>query len=193
MRGASTISCGRRAMRASCRHGRCSTPGTCSETRKPMAPPVSVILPVYNGEAYLALAVDSVLCQSFRDFELIGIEGGSSDNSRAILTAFAERDARVRVVGQTEKGLVGALNQGIRLAAGEFLARMDADDLAHPDRFAMQLAFLRDNPGIAVVGSAMTLIDEHGRRVRDIDYPQQPSEVARSLGRGSALAHPAVM
>ncbi len=128
-----------------------------------MPPVISVILPVYNGEAYLALAVDSILVQTFRDFELIAVHGGSTDRSPEILRDFADRDMRVRVVRQDGKGLVGALNQGIALARGELLARMDADDIAHPDRFATQVAFLRGNPDIAVVGSAMTLIDEAGR------------------------------
>jgi GT2 family glycosyltransferase len=158
-----------------------------------MSPTISVILPVYNSEAYLGLAVDSVLAQTFRDFELIAIEGGSTDRSRAILGEFAARDARVRVITQSARGLVGALNEGIAAGRGEFLARMDADDISHPERFTKQLVFLRGHPDIAVVGSTMTLIDAEGLPIRDIDYPIQPSEVARSLECGSALAHPAVM
>jgi GT2 family glycosyltransferase len=158
-----------------------------------MHPQVSVILPVYNSEAYLAAAVESILNQSFEDFELIAVEGGSSDRSPEILSGFAGRDARVRVVRQSARGLVGALNHGISLARGEFLARMDADDVSRPERFERQLRFLHDNPTIAVVGSAITLIDDRGRQIREIDYPLGPYEVARSLETGSALAHPAVM
>jgi GT2 family glycosyltransferase len=158
-----------------------------------MVPAISVILPVYNSEPYLAGAVESILAQTFYDFELIAIEGGSTDRSPAILREFAESDVRVRVLAQGARGLAGALNEGIGSARGEFLARMDADDISHPDRFATQLAYLRGNPEVAVVGSAMRLIDADGRRLRDVDYPQLPSEVARSLESGSALAHPAVM
>jgi glycosyltransferase involved in cell wall biosynthesis len=158
-----------------------------------MTPTISVVLPVYNSEPYLGAAVESILSQSFRDFELIAVEGGSGDGSRATLEEFARRDARVRIVEQAGKGLVCALNQGVSLAQGEFLARMDADDISHPARFETQLAFLRSNPGIAVVGCALILIDGEGRRLRDIDYPEHPSDVARCLEVGSALAHPAVM
>jgi len=158
-----------------------------------MDPQVSVVLPVYNSERYLAAAVASILQQTFADFEVLAIDGGSSDRSLDILREFASRDPRVRVVKQEGKGLVGALNQGLAMARGEFLARMDADDIAHPERFARQVAFLRKNTAIAVVGSAMTLIDGDGRRVRDIDYPVEPAAVARALEDGSALAHPAVM
>ncbi len=158
-----------------------------------MTPTISVVLPVFNSEPHLGLAVDSILSQSFQDFELIAVEGGSNDASRAILEAFAARDRRVRVIAQTGKGLVGALNQGVALARGEFLARMDADDISHPTRFATQLAFLRGNRDVAVVGCALVLIDGEGRRVRDVDYPQHPSEVARRLETESVLAHPTVM
>jgi len=164
-----------------------------ADERIGMVPVISVILPVYNGAAYLTLAVESILNQSFGDFELIAIEGGSRDSSPEILAGLADRDARIRVAKQAGPGLVGALNQGIALSRGEFLARMDADDVAHPERFAVQLDFLRCHPDIAVVGAAMTLIDAAGRRLRDIDYPVQPADVARALESGSALAHPAVM
>ncbi|HUI96849.1 MAG TPA: glycosyltransferase [Xanthobacteraceae bacterium] len=158
-----------------------------------MSPQISVILPVYNSDAYLGAAVASIVSQSFRDFELLAIDGGSTDASRRILGEFAQSDARIRIVPQSGRGLVGALNEGIALARGEFLARMDADDISLPERFARQIEFLRRNPDIAVVGSAMTLIDAEGRSVRDIVYPQQPADVARALEGGSALAHPAVM
>jgi glycosyltransferase involved in cell wall biosynthesis len=157
-------------------------------------PTVSVVFPVHNGEPYLAEAIDSILGQTFGDFELIAVDDGSTDNSRRRLDDAAARDARVRVVAGQEPGLVGALNLGLSLARGEFIARMDADDISQPGRFALQVSYLRDNPDIAVVGSAITLIDASGVVVREISYPLAPADVERFLMEiGSALAHPAVM
>src|SRR5579871_2870885 len=103
-------------------------------------PAVSVLLPVYNGERFLAAAVRSVLEQTFSDFELIAIDDGSTDGSRAILEDFARRDARVRVISRPNSGIVGALNDALAQARGEFAARMDADDLCLSGRFAAQVA-----------------------------------------------------
>ena len=158
------------------------------------APTVSVVLPVHNGEPYLAEAIDSILGQTFGDFELIAVDDASTDNSRRRLDDAAARDSRVCVVDGQERGLVGALNLGLSLARGEFIARMDADDISQPSRFARQVRYLRENPDIAVVGSAITLIDASGAVVRELSYPLAPADVDRFLMEvGSALAHPAVM
>jgi glycosyltransferase involved in cell wall biosynthesis len=152
------------------------------------------VLPVYNSEPYLAEALDSILRQTFDDFELIAVYDASTDNSRTRLEDAARRDARVRVVDGPGRGLVDALNLGLERARGEFIARMDADDVSQSTRFARQVEYLRANPQIAVVGSAITLIDAAGRVMREIDYPLTPAEVDRFLiETGSALAHPAVM
>ena len=156
-------------------------------------PRVSVVLPVYNGEPFLADALESILAQSFRDFELIAIDDGSRDASGEILDRLAARDDRVRVVHQTNAGIVAALNRGLALARGELIARMDADDLAHPERFARQVVFLDAHAEIAVVGCAVTLIDRVGNRIRDVEYPLASEAVAAFLACGSPLAHPAVM
>jgi hypothetical protein len=159
-----------------------------------VVPAVSVVLPVYNSEPYLAEALDSILRQTFDDFELIAVYDASTDNSRRRLEDAARRDARVSVVAGPGRGLVDALNLGLARARGEFIARMDADDVSQPTRFARQVDYLRANPQIAVVGSAITLIDAAGKVIREIDYPSTPAEVDRFLiETGSALAHPAVM
>jgi hypothetical protein len=159
-----------------------------------VAPAVSVVLPVYNSEPYLGEALDSILQQTFDDFELIAVYDASIDNSRNRLEDAARRDARVSVVDGPGRGLVDALNLGLARARGEFIARMDADDVSQSTRFARQVEYLRANPQIAVVGSAITLIDAAGKVMREIEYPLTPAEVARFLiETGSALAHPAVM
>jgi Glycosyl transferase family 2 len=163
-------------------------------TASPRRPPrVSVVLPVHKSEAYLAAAVESIVAQSFGDWELLAIDDGLSDESSAILRSFAARDPRVTVVLAAGAPFVAKLARGVALARGELIARMDADDIAHCDRFVLQVAFLDEHPEVAVVGSAVTLIDAHGKTIREAHYPEDPAAVAEALQTGSALAHPAVM
>jgi hypothetical protein len=157
-------------------------------------PRVSVVMPVFNGGSYLAAAVESVLKQSFGDFELLAIDDGSTDQSASVLSGFARSDRRIRLVTQANAGIVASLNKALELAEGEYIARMDADDVALPLRFARQVAFLDARPDVAVVGSAITLIDQEGNMIRDVDYPLAPPAVSEFLIQvGCALAHPAVM
>lgn len=136
------------------------------------APALSVLLPVHDGERYLRAAIESVLAQSFADFELIVLDDGSSDASREI--ALAARDERVRVVTSGERrGLVETLNQGLALARGELVARQDADDVSHPERFERQLRFLREHPTVALVGSEAAVIDEDGHGLRRLLLPRE--------------------
>jgi glycosyl transferase family 2 len=154
---------------------------------------VSVVLPVHKSEAYLAASIESILAQSFRDWELLAIDDGLSDKSSTILHSFAADDPRVTVIPDAGAPFVAKLVRGLALAHGELIARMDADDIAHRDRFAQQVAFLDAHPEVAVLGSAVTLIDALGRAMRDVQYPESPAAVAEFLSTGSALAHPAVM
>ena len=116
------------------------------------APAVSVIMPVYNGAAHLREAIDSILAQTMRDFELIVVDDASRDGSRDIVRAVS--DARVRLVEQERnRGVAAALNRGIADACGRYLARMDADDASRPGRLERQVAFLEANPGCGIVGT----------------------------------------
>ena len=101
----------------------------------PAPPAISVLMPVHNGELTLAEAIQSILAQTFRDFELIAVDDGSTDSSPTILRKFAARDGRIRVISRPNTGIAGALNDAIELATGEFVARMDADDVSMPNRF----------------------------------------------------------
>ncbi|MEJ8631119.1 glycosyltransferase family A protein [Sphingomonas sp. I4] len=105
------------------------------------SPRITVALSVYNNAAYLALALDSILAQSFTDFELLAVNDGSSDASPAILDRYAASDPRVRVIHQSNQGLIPSLNRIIAEARAPYIARMDGDDIAHPNRFAQQIAF----------------------------------------------------
>lgn len=159
-----------------------------------MAPPaISVLMPVYNGAGFLAAAVDSVLAQTVTDFELIAIDDGSSDGSSDLLQQLAARDQRVRVVRQDNQGIVASLNRALSLASAPLVARMDADDICRPDRFAKQIAFLDRHPEIAAVSGAMDVIDEAGGYLRTEAFPTLPDAVDSELLYRSCVCHPAVM
>src|SRR6056297_1948383 len=129
-------------------------------------PRISVIMAVHNAERWLAEAIDSVLKQSFTDFEFLIHDDGSNDLSLKILKNYSAKDTRVIVSSGPNQGLPASLNQLIESSGGEFLARMDADDICHPDRFAHQVAYLDAHPDGAVLGSFIRYIDEEGRRIR---------------------------
>jgi glycosyltransferase involved in cell wall biosynthesis len=130
-------------------------------------PRVSVVLSVHNGAADLPKAVDSILTQTFRDFELIAINNGSTDDTAAVLDGL--RDPRVRVVHQDDMGLAAALNRGIALARGRYIGRQDHDDWAKPTRLEKQVAFLEANPNCALVGTRAEIWvgDEKTKRAHD--------------------------
>ena len=117
------------------------------------SPSVSVCMPVYNTERYVAEAVESILAQTFGDFEFIIVDDGSTDGSRAILERYAERDDRIRLISRPNTGIGGARNEALRLAKGELIAVMDSDDVALPERFEVQLAYLREHPEVVCLGS----------------------------------------
>ncbi|MGH7213712.1 MAG: glycosyltransferase family 2 protein [Tepidisphaeraceae bacterium] len=154
-------------------------------------PLISVVLPVYNGERFIAEAVQSILAQTFGDFELIAIDDGSKDRSKQILDGFATRDARVRVVSRPNAGLVRTLNEGLALARGELLARIDADDAATPDRFERQVAYLCEHPECVAVGSRALMIDSEGDPLIELGNKFTHEEIDSALinGEGQHFYH----
>ena len=158
-------------------------------------PAISVILPVYNVEAYVREAVESILAQTFMDFELIIINDGSTDGSGAILRELAARDTRIVLVERPNDGYVSALNEGIKIARAELIARMDADDVAMPERFALQHARMMENPELAVLGSFARVIDRGGTTVRLYDdFPLTPAAAMRVIEEHRCpVHHPTVM
>jgi glycosyltransferase involved in cell wall biosynthesis len=155
---------------------------------------VSVVLPVWNGDRFLAEAIESIRRQTLESFELLVLDDGSTDRSRAIAEEHARADARVKVIALEHGGLVRALNTGIERASAHYIARMDADDVALPARFEKQVAFLDANPRCLVVGSDMTVVDEEGEPVGVRWFPRSHPEIVQALMNGvSPLGHPAVM
>ncbi|HET9982472.1 MAG TPA: glycosyltransferase [Longimicrobiales bacterium] len=155
-------------------------------------PLVSVVMAVRNGERYLAEAVDSILGQTLDALELIAVDDGSADATPALLERYAAADSRVRVVRGGPRGLTASLIAGCALARGEFIARMDADDVAFPDRLARQVAHLRTHPAVAALGGAAIRIDAAGEPLKLLEVPATHAAIVEQLQRASALAHSAV-
>jgi len=125
-----------------------------------MEPLITVLMPAYNAAAYIKEAVDSVLSQSYKDFELLIINDGSTDETPSILDSY--HDHRVRVVHQANIKLIKTLNKGLVLARGKWIARFDADDICYPNRLEMQIKFLQEHPDHILVGSDADYLDEEG-------------------------------
>jgi glycosyltransferase involved in cell wall biosynthesis len=161
----------------------------------PSIPPtISVLMPVHNAERYLAEAVESILGQTFSDFEFLIIDDGSTDRSPAMLDRYASGDPRIRLTSRPNTGYAVALNELLGQARGELVARMDADDVALPERFARQVEYLRAHPKVVCVGSAVRFIDSAGRFLRE-RHPGMEHELIqeRALAGDCALNHPSVM
>ena len=158
------------------------------------APTISVVMSVYNAGRYLRDAVESVLSQSFSDFELIILDDGSTDDSPNVLKEYAARDPRIRVTVRENQGLTVTLNEGLAQARGEFIARMDCDDVCLPGRFARQLDYLRADPSLVCAGGHFELIDEKGRLLTRLRPPSDDESIQKLLLAGhTAICHPAAM
>ena len=154
-------------------------------------PKISVIMPAYNAEKYLREAMESILEQTFRDFELIVINDCSRDATESIILSY--EDSRI-VYLKNEKnlGVAGTLNRGLQVARGEYIARMDADDKSVPHRFEAQLAYLEAHPQMVMCGSKVTIFSEEGLG-KVCHYPTEDAQIRTNLLFGSPFAHPSVM
>lgn len=164
-----------------------SKPAHAGSREKPL---ISVVLPAFNAEKYVREAVQSILTQSFMDFELIVIDDGSRDGTKAILEELCEQDDRIILVSRENKGLVTSLNEGVALARGMWIARMDADDIALPHRLERQLKWLR-NTHADICGSWAKMFGAYDNRI--IKHAQSDAAIRMELLFGSAFVHPSVM
>jgi glycosyltransferase involved in cell wall biosynthesis len=155
--------------------------------------PVSVVIPAYNAERFLPAAVDSILGQSFREFELIIVDDCSTDATWDIAQRYASGDARIRVYRNARNlGIAGNRNRGVSLAAGRYLAWQDADDISLPTRLEKQARFLDAHPEVAIVGAYIELFrGDVTLGVRR--YPADDATMRRCIFRYSPLAQPAAM
>jgi len=146
------------------------------------APKVSVVLCVYNDERHVASSVRSILRGTFTDFEFIVIDDGSTDRTSEVLSRI--RDARLRIARRPNRGLAAGRTDGTLAARGEYVAYMDSDDLAEPKRLELQSRFLDQNPDVALVGCAVTVVDERGRPLFFQSAPTGPENIRRRIASG---------
>ncbi|MCA9229582.1 MAG: glycosyltransferase [Planctomycetales bacterium] len=157
-------------------------------------PDVDVVMPVYNAETYVCESVQSILRQSFESFRLICVDDGCTDGSSEILDRLAAEDRRIEVLRQENAGLVGALNAGLSKCTAPLIARMDADDIAMPDRFQRQVEFLQADPKVFAVGTAILEMDTDSEPLAIVQNPLEHEQIDAGLMQmRSGLAHPSVM
>jgi hypothetical protein len=164
-------------------------------TQAPATPAISVAMSVYNNAPFLGRAIDSVLAQTFGDFEFLIVNDGSTDGSAQIIDDYAARDPRVRAIHQENRGLIASLNRLIDEARAPLIARMDGDDICLPQRFERQAAFLAANPDYGVVGAWATSIDEQGRDcdTGGLDQPTDHAGFLEALFDKPLMCHSSAM
>jgi glycosyltransferase involved in cell wall biosynthesis len=149
---------------------------------------------VHNGMRFAPAAIDSVLAQTFRDFELVIIDDGSTDETPAMLDDYAKRDSRVRITHQSNAGVSKAGNNGVSLARASLIARMDADDICAPDRLAKQVAFMDAHPDVVLLGGWYRLIDGDGEFLTLQGPPADDASLQMQCLRGTTpICHPLCM
>ena len=157
--------------------------------------PLSIAMSAYNVEPYIGSTIESMLAQTFADFEFIILDDGSTDGTLRVAEQYAARDKRIRLISRENRGLIASLNEMLQLARAPLVARMDADDIAHPERLAKQMAFMEANPSCGVVGTWAHRMNEKGelRPGYLYKYPVTAEEARAHVGYESLLLHPSVM
>jgi glycosyltransferase involved in cell wall biosynthesis len=159
------------------------------------APTVSWVISIYNNLHHVEEAMDSMIYQSFRDWEMILIDDGSTDGTREIVQRYAANDCRIKLTLSENKGRTAQLNEALKQARGEFLARMDCDDVCTPDRLEKQVAFMRANPDVVAIGSQVEIIDPFGVTLETRKLPTDHATLDQMIveGQGGAIVHPVAM
>lgn len=153
-----------------------------------MDPEITVLMSVYNGERFLMEAIESILNQTYRDFEFLIINDGSTDSSREIILSY--NDPRIRLIDNEQNmGLTRSLNKGLRLARGNYIARMDADDISMPERLERQLGFMERNPDIGLLGSWIEAIDIYGNILYKLKLPETDAYIKWTLLFENCIVH----
>jgi glycosyltransferase involved in cell wall biosynthesis len=157
-----------------------------------MKPKLSVLMPVYNGEKYIHEAIDSILSQTFADFEFVIIDDASTDRSVDVIRSFG--DPRILFLqNDSNLGLIATLNRGLDTVSGEYVARMDQDDVSLPERFAKQVVFMDSNPKVAASGTWARDIDEGGRIIGRRPHVPVGRQMENDFWHPSPMIHPSVM
>lgn len=144
---------------------------------------VSVLMPCFNGEQWLPEAIESVLSQTFQNFELILVDDGSTDSTLDIIRRYSDLDERIVAIAKPHTDVSDSLNVGLEKASGTWVARLDQDDLCAPTRLAEQVSYVAEYPDVVLLGSAYTRIDEHGQEMKQYVYPRGHGELLVNLER----------
>lgn len=161
------------------------------EKNKPL---ISIIMPAHNTQEYISSAIESILRQTFKKFELIIINDFSTDNTLEIVKTFLKKDSRVKIISNNIKlNIAGSLNKGIATAQSNIIARMDSDDMSVPSRLELQYKLINSSNDIAAVGSDIIIIDSAGNEIGLRKYPDLSAELKNCLFKYSPFAHPVVM
>jgi glycosyltransferase involved in cell wall biosynthesis len=147
------------------------------------SPEITVLMSCYNANRWLHIAIDSVLCQTFENFEFILVDDGSTDGTWDTIQSYRNEDKRIVGIKKTNTGLQDSLNVGIAHAQGKWIARLDADDLCEPYRLAEQLRFVHTHPEVVLLGTGYVEIDEQGRVIKKHRFPSGHSELVSHLER----------
>jgi glycosyltransferase involved in cell wall biosynthesis len=154
--------------------------------------PISVVMPVYNGGTYLADAIQSILIQTYQNFEFIIINDGSTDNSLEVISEFQCKDNRIRLISRENKGLVASLNEGIQASTGQYIARMDADDICLPERFEKQVNLIATTD-TDICGCHFFIVDETSKYIDSKISPVSQAAIVLQLATTVPFAHGSVM
>lgn len=157
-------------------------------------PPISVIMSVYNSERYLDISIESILSQTFKEFEFIIINDGSNDNSLKIIKKYQKKDTRIKIINNNKNiGLTKSLNKGLRIAKGKYIARMDADDISATNRLKKEYHFLEFHQNYFLCASYRYLIDENNSRLYDYSVNLDDYNLPKLMLKSNFLAHSSIM
>ena len=158
------------------------------------SPKISVLMPAYNADKYISEAIESILNQTFTDFEFIIVDDSSTDKTWEIIQEYAKKDDRIIALqNEVNSKICITLNNGIAIAKGKYIARMDADDWSYPDRLEKQFKFMEENPEIAISGGTMEICDEKMNVLNKRIYNLTDKEIRKKLFRYSPFSHPLII
>jgi len=157
-------------------------------------PAISVVMSAYNSEKYIGEAIESILNQSFRNFEFIIINDGSIDKTLEIIKRYSKKDNRIRLIDNGKNlGLIKSLNRGLKSAKGKYIARMDADDISLRERFKVQYNYLEENPSIFLIGTGAFIVNEEDKKTGRFNPVVGYKRISKQIVKGNIIYHPTIM
>ena len=160
--------------------------------QKQNKPFVSVLMPAYNAEKYIELAIESILNQTYENFEFIIVDDCSTDSTHKIIKKYSIKDKRIKLLrNKINSGVAKSLNNGLKICKGKYIVRMDSDDWSYPNRIEKQVKYMEKNPEISVSGGATVVCNEKLNPIGIRHYPTEDSKIRESILRLNPIAHPA--